>query len=55
MMRKPEVQRSVAKTQEQKKHEREIKRKEKAKEKLARRKGKKDPDIDDVNEQKPPD
>lgn len=35
-----------------KKREKEIKRKDKAKEKLARRKGKKDEIIDEVDEQK---
>mgnify|MGYP000287378261 CR=1 FL=1 len=35
-----------------KKFQKEIKRKEKAKEKLARRQGKKDESVDDVDEQK---
>jgi hypothetical protein len=38
-----------------KKLQKEIKRKKKAKEKLSRRQGKKDQDVNDVDEQKEPD
>ena len=38
-----------------KKHEKELKRKKKAKEKMARRQGKKDEATNDIGEQKPSD
>ena len=38
-----------------KKHEKELKRKKKSKEKLARRQGRKDQAVDDVGEQENPD
>lgn len=38
-----------------KKHEKELKRKKKSKEKLARRQGRKEQAVDDVGEQKNPD